>query len=80
MQEDVDPIRRQKFSENLKFLKNPKKELKFPDYNKFPYQVREIFEYFKAVVHKEDLLLFAQGKLFKECIINVYLKIHEKIN
>jgi hypothetical protein len=42
--------------------------------------VREIFEYYKALLHKEDLLEFAKGGLFKESIVNVYFKILEKAN
>lgn len=42
--------------------------------------MREIFEYFKALIPKNDLLEFAKGKLFRENIINVYFKILEKIN
>jgi len=40
--------------------------------------VREIFEYFKALITKEDLIGFSKGTLFKENIVNVYLKILEK--
>ncbi len=52
----------------------------FPDFNQYQYHVREIFEYFKALIPKSDLLEFAKGKLFRENIINVYFKILEKIN
>jgi hypothetical protein len=40
--------------------------------------VREIFEYYKGLISREDLLAFSQGTLFKESIVNVYLKILEK--
>jgi hypothetical protein len=40
--------------------------------------VREIFEYFKALISRDDLIAFAKGQLFKENIVNVYLKILEK--
>jgi hypothetical protein len=63
----------------LQVIRNQPK-LEFPDYNSYPYHVREIFEYFKAIVHKDDLLDFAKGKLYRENIINVYFKILEKIN
>jgi hypothetical protein len=52
----------------------------FPNFEKYPYHVREIFEYFKALITKKDLLDFVKGKLFKDNIINVYFKILEKIN
>ena len=42
--------------------------------------MREIFEYFKAIVHENDLLDFATGKFYKENLINVYFKILEKMN
>lgn len=63
----------------LQTIKNQTK-LEFPDYNGYPYHVREVFEYYNAIVHKEDLLEFSKGKLYRENIINVYLKILEKIN
>jgi len=63
----------------LKDIKNMTK-LEFPDYNSYPYHIREIFEYYNAIVHKEDLLDFAKGKLYRDNIINVYLRILEKIN
>lgn len=61
-------------------LRAGRKTLDFPDYNSYPYHVREIFEYFKALVPKDDLLAFADGKLYKENVINLYLKILEKTN
>jgi hypothetical protein len=42
--------------------------------------VRELFEFFKGVISKDDLLQFAKGKLYKDNIINVYFRILEKIN
>lgn len=55
-------------------------KLEFPEYSSYPYNVREIFEYFNAIIHKEDLLEFAKGRLFRENIVNVYLKILEKVS
>ena len=52
--------------------------MKFPNYNSYPIMVREIFEYYKGLISREDLLSFSQGTLFKESIVNVYLKILEK--
>jgi hypothetical protein len=54
--------------------------LTFPDYNGYPYNVREVFEYFKALIPKSDLVAFSKGTLFKENIINVYFKILEKVS
>ncbi len=65
---------------NLDIL-NKNSELKFPeDYNNFPYHVRQIFEYYKSLIKKQDLLDFCNGLLYHENIINVYFKILEKIN
>ena len=63
----------------LEFLKG-KGELMFPDFSLYPDHVREIFDYFKALISKQDLIDFARGTLFKDNIINVYFKILEKIN
>ena len=60
-------------------IKNQKK-LEFPDYNSYPYHVREVFEYFKGFIHREDLLEFAKASYFREDIINLYFKILEKVN
>ena len=63
----------------MEYLKESK-QLKFPDYNSYPYHVREIYEYFKALVPRDDLYEFGRGTLFKENIVNLYLKILEKAN
>jgi len=42
--------------------------------------LREIFEFFNAVIRKKELLGFLQGTLFSEKIINMYFKILEKMN
>lgn len=42
--------------------------------------MREVFEYFKALITKDDLLALAEGSLYRENIINVYFKILEKFN
>lgn len=55
-------------------------KLEFPDYSSYPYNVREIFEYYNAILHKEDLLEFSKGRLYRENIVNVYLKILEKVS
>ncbi|CDW73763.1 UNKNOWN [Stylonychia lemnae] len=54
--------------------------LKFPEFNDYPYQIRELYEYFKMSITKQDLIDFAQKKLYKDNIINVYLRVLEKIN
>jgi hypothetical protein len=64
----------------LEALRKSGKELKFPDYNQYPWHVREIFEFYKATIYKEDLIDFAEGKLFKDNIVNAYLRILEKTN
>lgn len=55
-------------------------KLDFPDEANQPYHVREIFNYMKAVLPKEDILAFHQGTLYTEGLINVYLRILEKAN
>ena len=62
----------------LKLENIKSKQLTFPDYNAYPYHVREMFEYFKAFLPKEDLIDFSKGTLFKENVINVYFKMLEK--
>ena len=42
--------------------------------------MREIFEYFHAVMRKKELVGFLNGTLFSEKIINMYYKILEKMN
>lgn len=42
--------------------------------------MREIFEYFQAVMKKRELIGLLQGTLFSEKIINMYFKILEKMN
>lgn len=79
MSGSVDSKRQARFKRNQEFLKSSF-DLRFPDYSRYPYQVREIFEYFKGLIHKEDLQKFNRGQLFKENIINVYFKILEKMH
>lgn len=69
-----------RFQRNLSFLRNGSQDFVFPDYHKFPYYVKDIFEYFEAVLHKKDFIDFLNGNLFKENIINAYFKILEKMN
>lgn len=47
---------------------------------KYPFQLREVFEYFNAVLRKKELLGFLHGTLYSEKIINMYFKILEKMN
>ena len=42
--------------------------------------MREIFELYKSKVHKDDLQEFAKGSYYNENIINVYLKMLEKMH
>lgn len=79
MSGSLDSKRQKRFKKNSDFMKSGFK-LQFPDYNRYPYHVREVFEYFSAVIHKEDLVQFSRGTLFKDNIINVYLKILEKMH
>ena len=79
MQTDWDEEKSVELQKRLIMVKNQKK-LDFPDYNSYPIHVREVFEYFKAFVRKEDLLEFAKGTYFREDIINLYFKILEKVN
>jgi hypothetical protein len=80
LQAPFDTVRQERLAKNLEQLKSRTKTLDFPDYNSYPYHVREIFEYFKALINKDDLIAFSEGKLYKENIINVYMKILEKTN
>ena len=61
---------------------SPEDPLPFPKNfaQRYPFQLREIFEYFHAVMRKKELLGFLQGTLFSEKIINMYFKILEKMN
>lgn len=69
------------FKKNLDILTSKTKEITFPKYKEYPQHLKEIFQYFEALMPKKtDLAEFAQGILFKESIINVYFKILEKIN
>lgn len=54
-----ESVQNSRFKKNYDYLKKSKSNLDFPDYNKYPYHVREIFEYFKALIHKEDLMQLA---------------------
>ena len=80
MSGSFEQISNSRFKKNYEFLRNKSLQLNFPDYNKYPYHVREIFEYYKALIHKDDLYDLAQGTLYKENIINVYFKILEKVH
>ena len=52
-----------------------------PNYQKrFPYQLREIFDYMKATMKKSELIGLLKGTVFSEKIINMYFKILEKMN
>lgn len=55
-----------------------KSQIEFPDFNDLPYHARELFEYFKGLIKREDIISFAQGEYFKDNIINVYFKMLEK--
>ncbi|CDW88208.1 UNKNOWN [Stylonychia lemnae] len=79
MMEPFDAKKQSTLQMKLSDLRNSTK-LEFPEYNAYPYHIREVFEYYNAILHKEDLLEFSKGKLFRDNIINVYLKILEKIN
>ena len=57
-----------------------KPKLVFPDFNSYPYHIREIFELFKGIVTKSDLIAFEEKTLYSENIINLYFKILEKVN
>ena len=77
MQSAWDEAKSVELQKRLVLVKNQKK-LDFPDYNSFPAHVREVFEYFKAFVRREDLLEFAAGAYFREDIVNLYFKVLEK--
>lgn len=55
-----EQVSNSRFKKNYELIKS-NEPLEFPDYNKYPYHVREVFEYYKALVKKEDLQLFAKG-------------------
>jgi len=65
---------------NHSFLKGLKNDIEFPDFNSYPYHVKEIFQYFRPLIKKDDLQKFFDGTLLKQNILNVYFKILEKIN
>ena len=79
-----DIILLDRFAQNEEFLTSgsPDDPLPFPkNFSKrYPFQLREIFEYFQAVMRKRELLSFLQGTLFSEKILNMYFKILEKMN
>ena len=56
--------------------------LEFPkDFReRYPFQLREIFDFLQAVMTKGDLAEFLSGKLYSEKIINMYFKVLEKMN
>ena len=60
---------------------SPDDPLPFPKNfaQRYPFQLREIFEYFHAVMRKRELLGFLRGTLYREKIINMYFKILEKM-
>lgn len=74
----------ERFRKNEKFLKtgNIDSPLPFPKNleENYPYQLREIFEYFQAIIKRRELLAFCNGTLFSEKIINMYFKVLEKMN
>ena len=57
-----------------------KPKLEFPDFNSYPYHIREIFELFNGIVTKDDLIGFQEKTLYSDNIINLYFKILEKVN
>ena len=79
-----DIILLDRFEENEQFLTSgsPDDPLPFPKNfaQRYPFQLREIFDYFHAVMRKKELLGFLQGTVFSEKIINMYFKILEKMN
>lgn len=64
---------------NLEKIKS-QPSLTFPNYENYPYSVREIFELYEATIKKEDIIAYTEGKLFKDTIVNLYLRILEKFN
>ena len=52
----------------------------FRDVNDQAYHIRELNNYIKALLPKEDIIDFYNGNLFKDGIVNIYLKILEKMN
>jgi hypothetical protein len=79
-----DPIVVQRFEENSEFLRygDINEPLDFPNefQKKYPFQIREVFEYIKPNLKKRELVAFEHGKLFSEKLINMYFKILEKMN
>ena len=47
---------------------------------KYPFQLREIFDFLQGAMTKADLAEFLSGKLYSEKIINMYFKVLEKMN
>jgi hypothetical protein len=47
---------------------------------RYPFQLREIFECLQSLLKKRALLAFLKGTLYSENIINMYFKILEKMN
>lgn len=79
-----DIVLQDRFEQNEQFLMQGSLDdpLPFPNnYSKrYPFQLREIFDYLHAVMRKKELLDFLEGKLYSEKIINMYFKILEKMN
>lgn len=47
---------------------------------RYPFQLREVFESMHTTLKKRELLAFLKGTLYSEKIINMYFKILEKMN
>ena len=79
-----DIVLMDRFDQNEAFLTSgsPDEPLPFPQnfQKRYPFQLREIFDYFQAVLRKRELLAFLKGTLYSEKIVNMYFKILEKMN
>jgi len=81
-QEDLASLERFELNEQFLYSGNDDDPLPFPvNYSKrFPFQLREIFEYLHAVMRKRELVGLLEGTLFSEKVVNMYFKILEKMN
>ena len=81
LEDGEDYYMKKRFNNNLQFLQSGQK-LRFPENyeQRFPFQLREIFDMLKKYLKREDLILLLNGKLFTERFVNVYFKILEKMN
>ena len=79
-----DLILQDRFKQNEQLLTagSPNDPLPFPKNfaDRYPFQLREIFEYIQALLKKRELLAFLKGTLYSEKMINMYFKILEKMN